>query len=1064
MVRSIFRSVFAAVVCAGFAAAPADAGFVNFETGQVRPLALSPDGTRLFAANTPDDRLEVFRVEAGGLAWEASVPVGLEPIAVAARSDAEVWVVNHLSDSISVVDVAADPPRVTATLLTCDEPRDIVFAGPGGTRAFVTTARRGQNCPVAAELTTPGLGRAVVQVWDAANLGGDVLGGTPIANLVLFGDTPRALTRSADGSTVYAAVFHSGNETTALGEGTVCDGGADASPCGAFLQRPGGLPAPNVNVEGIPGPEVGLIVRKDPATGEWRDPIGRDWSASVPFDLPDLDVFQIDAAAPVPVETASFAHVGTILFDMVANPVTGTLYVSNTEARNEVRFEGPGLAFGTTTVQGHLHEARVTVIAGGSVLPRHLNKHIDYAVRPAPPAVKPNSLATPVGMAVSGDGTALYVAAFGSSKIGVFSTTELEADTFTPSAAAHIPVSGGGPTGLVLDEAHGRLYAFTRFDDAISVIDLPTRAEVGHVKLHTPEPPAVLAGRPFLYDAVATSSNGEASCSSCHVFGDFDSLAWDLGNPDDVVLNNPIPFRIPMPNKDFHPLKGPMTTQSLRGMANAGSMHWRGDRTGGNDPGGSPFDEEAAFKKFNVAFPGLVGRESQLSEAEMQAFTDFILTVTYPPNPIRRLNGSLTAQQTEGRDLFFGPITDVLFNCAGCHTLDPANGFFGTDGFATFEGETQSFKVAHLRNAYQKVGMFSVAGPQVRGFGFLHDGSVDTVFRFLGASVFQLTNQQQRRLEQFVLAFDSNLAPIVGQQVTLDATNALVVEQRLNLIRDRALNAGECDVVVKGTIAGEQRGAWLAPSGLFELDRADDPPLDDATFRALAATPGQELTYTCVPPGSGKRLGVDRDEDGHLDRDELDEGTDPANAASFPPVPTGIRATRLVARDDDRAPIDPEKSLFSFRSAAHRKVPSGVVVPEPGSDADPTLVGATLRIYRADGGAEKAVIPLAAAQWRRIGKAANPGFEYRDPKRLAGPIISVRVRNGTLAIRGKGAGLYQLDGAPQNALGVRLRFGTAVELCAVAPPRQPAVRYDTTAQFVGVPYTEPAGCPDVPHP
>jgi hypothetical protein len=46
--------------------------------------------------------------------------------------------------------------RVSRTLLTCDEPRDIVFAGSGGNRAFVTTARRGQNCPVVADLANPG--------------------------------------------------------------------------------------------------------------------------------------------------------------------------------------------------------------------------------------------------------------------------------------------------------------------------------------------------------------------------------------------------------------------------------------------------------------------------------------------------------------------------------------------------------------------------------------------------------------------------------------------------------------------------------------------------------------------------------------------------------------------------------------------------------------------------------------------------------------------------------------------------------------------------------------------
>src|SRR4029077_19814591 len=345
---------------------------------------------------------------------------------------------------------------------------------------------------------------------------------------------------------------------------------------------------------------------------------------------------------------------------------------------------------------------------------------------------------------------------------------------------------------------------------------------------------AILNGRRFLYDARLTSSNGEASCSSCHIFGDFDSLAWDLGNPDDVVTPNPLPFKIDAPDHEFHPLKGPMTTQSLRGMANDGSMHWRGDRTAGNDPPAfDPFDEDGAFKKFNVAFPSLIGNATELSDADMQAFTDFILTVLYPPNPIRRLNNTLTAQQQGGHDLFFGRITDVVFNCDGCHTLDQTTGMFGTSAFATFEGETQAFKVPHLRNVYQKVGMFGRSndapqGPQVRGCGVLHDGSVDNVFRLLRAGVFSLTNQEQRRLEQFVLAFDSNLAPIVGQQVTLTGANALNVSARISLMIPRALTADECDVVVKGVIGGEARGGYLTPAGTFQLDRSADAPLADA--------------------------------------------------------------------------------------------------------------------------------------------------------------------------------------------------------------------------------------------
>ena len=1043
--------------------------FVNFESGQVRPLALSPDGSRLFATNTPDNRLEIFSVTASGLSHTGSVPVGLEPVAVAARTNTEVWVVNLLSDSVSIVDVSTMPPRVTRTLLTCDEPRDIVFAGPDDSRAFVTTARRGQNCPVDAALTTASVGRAVVQVWDATTLAADsTLAGTPIANLVLFSDTPRALARGLDGNTVYAAAFESGNQTTALNEGAVCDGGAAASPCGALLQFPGGLPPPNVNAQGVPQPEVGLIVRFNDATGKWEDELARDWSGAVKFDLPDLDVFAIDASAVTPAETASFAHVGTVLFNMVTNPVSGKVYVSNTEARNEVRFEGFGLTFGNATVQGHLHEARITVLDGADVLPRHLNKHIDYDQRPAPPGVKEKSLATPLGMAVTADGSTLYVAAFGTGALGVFNTSELENDSFVPSAGSHIPLSGGGPTGLVLDEARDRAYVFTRFDDAVSVVQLSSATEVAHLPVHTPEPPAILTGRPFLYDATFTSSNGEASCSSCHVFGDFDSLAWDLGDPDGDVVNNPLPFRIPIGNKDFHPLKGPMTTQSLRGMENDGSMHWRGDRTGGNDaPAFDAFDEQAAFKKFNPAFQSLIGRETQLSDADMQAFTDFVLTVTYPPNPIRRLNDTLTAQQQDGHDLFFGPISDVVFNCDGCHKLNPAADQFGTDGFATFEGETQAFKIPHLRNVYQKVGMFGrpqddPQGPQVRGFGVLHDGSVDTVFHFLGSSVFSLTNMQQRRLEQFVLAMDSNLAPIVGQQVTLTSTNAASAASRINLMIRRQQTAAECDVIVKGTINGEARGGYLTPAGAFQLDRAGEPPLADADLQALAAVPGQELTYTCAPFGSGIRMGVDRDEDGYFDRDEIDAGSDPSDASSIPIPPTAIAATSLSLRDDDTAPINLDRRKLSFKSSKSDGVPSGVTVPPFASTGDPTTGGAVLRVYGSTGG-EPVVLPLPAANWSRSGSATKPSYRYTDKRRASGPITSVALKDGSLRLKGKGAALYSLAGAPQGTVTVRLQLGTGVMLCAVAPAKDPTTSNDTTAKFTGARHAPaPVTCPIVP--
>jgi hypothetical protein len=336
-------------------------------------------------------------------------------------------------------------------------------------------------------------------------------------------------------------------------------------------------------------------------------------------------------------------------------------------------------------------------------------------------------------------------------------------------------------------------------------------------------------------------------------------------------------------------MKGPMTTQTLRGMAGAGPMHWRGDRTGAST-GQDPLNEDLAFKAFNPAFVGLLGRGTQLGAGEMQAFTDFILSVVLPPNPVRGLDDALTTAQSTGQNLFLNRATDGgALTCVFCHRQP-----FGTDGLSTFEGETQEFKIAHLRNLYQKVGRFGVAGgagvgDQIRGFGFLHDGAVSTVQNFVSAGVFQNLNlTDEQNLEQFMLAFDTGLKSAVGQQVSIDAStfNTTAFVNRINLLVARD-EAGQCDLVVKGAIAGEARGAVYIGGNTFQTDRHADSPLTTTAVRNLAATAGQEMTFTCTPPGTGARIGVDRDLDGVFDRRELDCGTDPANAASFPATLTG---------------------------------------------------------------------------------------------------------------------------------------------------------------------------------
>ena len=284
--------------------AGAQPDYTLFESDPVRPIALSPDGTRLFVVNTPGGHLEIYDLSTGSAVPEAAVPVGLEPVAVAARNNNEVWVVNHLSDSVSVVDVSVVPPRVVRTLLVGDEPRDIVFAGPGGNRAFITTAHRGQNSPYPdGDYDVPGIGRADVWVFNATSLGAS-LGGTPLTIVTLFGDRPRALAVTPDGSKVYAAVYRSGNQTVAVSESLVCDID-DPPPLGCTIggvSYPGPRPEPWTNIDNITSRETGMIVGFDQASGQWRDEDDRDWSNAVPFSIPDLDVFEIDANASVPTE------------------------------------------------------------------------------------------------------------------------------------------------------------------------------------------------------------------------------------------------------------------------------------------------------------------------------------------------------------------------------------------------------------------------------------------------------------------------------------------------------------------------------------------------------------------------------------------------------------------------------------------------------------------------------------------------------------------------------------------------------------------------------------------
>jgi DNA-binding beta-propeller fold protein YncE len=833
---------------------------VVFESGPVRPLALSSDGQRLYVTNAPANCLEIYEVEGDTLRLVSTVSVGLEPVAVAERAANEVWVVNHLSDSVSVVRLDGTP-RVLRTLQVGDEPRDIVFAGASRDRAFISSANRGQNRPgfTSASLVTPGTGRADIWIYDAAQLD-DSLNGKPLSVLTLPSDVPRALAVSNDGRTVYAASFMSGNRTTALHRDAL------------------NIPKPGISTsaDGVQAPATGLIVRFDGTA--WRDEVRNDWSSRVKFTLPDEDVFAIDAAAATPALGARHSGVGTTLFNMAVNPADGRLFVTNTEAFNEVRFEGSGRR-GNTTVRGRIAESRVTVIspASGAVTPVHLNRHIDFALPQGasiPAAEKSKSLSQPTALVFSPNGETLYTAAFGSSKVAALPTSTLLSGNYVPDSSRYIDVPAG-PAGLAINASGNRLFVYSRIAHAVVVVDVANRSVLSTRNIFSPESAAIREGRRFLYDAALSSANGTVSCASCHVFGDLDHLAWDLGNPDERTELNPNAYLPLSPRTTirFHPLKGPMTTQTLRGMRGNGPLHWRGDRTGTARAvvrGQTESLEEAAFKEFNGAFVGLLGRETPISPAQMQAFTDFAMQLAMPPNPVRALDNSLTTEEAAGRDLYMNfPIT-LLGSCDNCHRLRPNNGQFGTNGLMTFEGGriSENFKIPQLRNMYTKVGMFGFSGDgggatgaQIRGFGFSHDGALDTLDNFFRDPVFLFpppAAETRRQVTAFVLAFDSDLFPIVGQQVTWRPGASEIIESRLTLLRTQAQTLTPrrvCDLVARATVNGTAFSALLQSDGSWAMRGGG--VRSDAELRALA-TVTQPLTFTCVPPGTGRRIALDQ--------------------------------------------------------------------------------------------------------------------------------------------------------------------------------------------------------------
>lgn len=938
----ITRRLVTVLVAAGLGPlAWAQTGFVNFESPHVSPLAITPDGTRLLAVNTADNRLEIFVLPRPAQGPRttftkqipaplagASVLVGIEPVSVRARGNNQAWVVNQISDTISIVNLRT--MTVIATLNTDDEPSDVVFAGTPE-RAFVSCAQRSK-----------------LMVFDPADLGA-----APTI-LDIDGEEPRAMTVSADGSTVYLAIFESGNKSTLVGAAGGVDGMSNAvnDPAGPYG---GQNPPPNsgsdffppLNPANPPAQTVSQIVQKN-AAGQWMDDNGGDWSFFVDggassarrplgWDMLDNDVAVIDA------NTLSISYLTGMMHICMAlavQPASGRVSVVGTEPTNVVRFE-PNLTARFLRVNLALGD----VGAPDVPLITDLNPHLDYSDEQvaqqadsgtASQALRDLSLGDPRAIVWRADGQIGYVAGMGSNNV-------IAIDANGARLGSPIVVAEG-PTGLVLRESANRLYVLSKFAATLSVIDTSTNTVLSTHAFHDPSPSAIKLGRKYLYDTHLTSGLGQIACASCHIDSRTDHLAWDLGNPagemtvmDQNCRAGVLPANPDGGCPDSHPMKGPMVTQTLQDIIGKEPLHWRGDKNG--------------IEEFNGAFTGLQGDDVMLPAQDMQEFEDFLATLHFPPNPYRNFDNTLPTslplpdQFAAGE--FFGqggldrgtplpvgnPVAGLLGfrtraahssndvsnrSCVSCHTLPTGLGtsyvFEGDDaafpnGAGVFvpgtpgpngelfhsvvtlglaRGQEQvTVKIVQLRDLYRKTG-FNRETPLSRaGFGVFNSGSESLAGFMYEFKKFPASDQEVADVVAFLLCFSGSDLPLgapetlseppgpssqdahaaVGKQITFNAANVGDAGAIAYLDAMVALaNADKVGLVASGRRGGIRRG-YAFVGGSFQPDRAADAPISAADLRSGSGT-GAEMTFTVVPLGTQLRIGVDRDADGIFDGDE----------------------------------------------------------------------------------------------------------------------------------------------------------------------------------------------------
>lgn len=590
----------------------------------------------VFVVNTPADTVDVIDAETRRITRR--IDVGIDPVSLAVRPDGkEVWVSNHVSDSVSVIDTDMSSPTFLHVVATVqdfdpdtkatrfDEPVGIAFAS--NEKAYVALSSENQI--------------AIVDIGSRKVTG----------HLKITAQDPRQII--VRNGLLYVIPFESNNKTQLSGGTGELDG--DLVTFNAYEHS-----IANNNVLSL-GAVVDII--KHPR-------------------VPDRDLYVFDTESDRLVETVN--SLGTLLYGMTVDS-SGRVYIAQTDARNEVNGRAGTQRHGLAELENRAFLNRIT-----SVLPRtneiagskQLEADVTFMeLEPLPPEhPKPEeALATPFAIEVSDDDATLFVSAAGSDQF-------FTVDASSGRVLGRVAVDAV-PRGIALQsDSSGKAsnaWALNAVANTVSLMDVSDRDNpklIETITLEDPTHPAVKRGR-IAFNTAAASTTKTFACASCHPDGHTDQLLWVLKTPV-VTGGNQIM---------------PRSTMPIRGLRDTAPYHWDGipgDPYGGNnsanihgsDPPNSDRDDPASTTRHlidgglagTMSMVGDVsvndeGKSGALSAVERDDMAKFLLSVPYPPAQKRAYSNVVSDRAHEGFKLFHidgdydgKPKPNV---CGNCHRM-----------------------------------------------------------------------------------------------------------------------------------------------------------------------------------------------------------------------------------------------------------------------------------------------------------------------------------------------------------------------------------------------------------